>query len=224
MQQIQALIARRGLLPGDKLPSERELVQQLEISRSSVREALRMLEIMGLVQVKPGRGAFVKDLTSDLSIPLSTWLASHKETIRNYFEVRMILEPASAALAALRSTGDDVRKIRKKLDDFRTCLDQGDLVGIIQADIGFHNLIGNATKNKTLQLFTNIITRLLVDSWKASLRTEGRPRETVKEHDQILQAIIRKDPAAAQELMQKHLEYGLENLRKLGLENSYPIS
>ena len=61
MQQIQKLIADRGMSPGDKLPSERELVQQLEISRSSVREALRMLEIMGLVQVKPGRGAFVKE-------------------------------------------------------------------------------------------------------------------------------------------------------------------
>jgi len=224
MQQIQALITSRGMLPGDRLPSERELVHQLEISRTSVREALRMLEIMGLVQVKPGRGAFIKDLDGDLGIPLATWIAGHQETLRNYFEVRMILEPASAALAALRANREDIRRLTKKLNDFRICLEHEDLVGIIQADIAFHNLIGKATKNKTLQLFTNTISRLLVDSWKASLRTEGRPRKTVREHQEILDAIINRDAPEARRNMEKHLEYGLENLKKLGLENSTPVA
>ncbi len=223
MRQIQGLITSRGLKPGDRLPSERDLVRQLEISRTSVREALRMLEIMGLVQVKPGRGAFIKDLTSDLAVPLATWIAGHRESLRNYFEVRMILEPASAALAALRAQPEDVVKLQREIETFDRCLQTGDLVGLIQADIDFHLLIGRATGNHTLQLFTDTVSRLLVDSWKASLRTNGRPQKTVQEHARIVAAIEAHDAPQAKRSMESHLQNGLENLRRLGLDNHIAV-
>lgn len=219
MQQIRQLISGQHLNPGQKLPSERELVQKLKISRASVREALRMLEIMGLVAVKPGKGAYIKELTSDLTIPLATWISTHKQALFSHLEVRLILEPAAAALAALRAGKKDIRSLKQTLAEFSTCLEQQDLVGLIQADIDFHRHIGIATQNETIQLFTNTITRLLVDSWKAALRVNGRPQKTVREHARILAAIEAGDQDQAQRAMQNHLQAGLKNLRQLGLEN-----
>ena len=223
VEQIRELIDSNGMKPGDKLSSERELGNKLQISRTSVREALRMLEIMGLVEVKPGKGAYVRELTSDLTIPLTSWISGHKESLRNFFEVRLALEPAAAGLAALRASPKDIRKLKEKIAEFEDSLAREDLIGIIQADIGFHRIIGEATKNKTMQLFTDTISRLLIDSWKATLRVDKRPQKTVLEHGQILQAIINGEEIKAKKAMTRHLRKGLDNLKKLGLENSYPL-
>ncbi len=189
VEQIKELILTEKKKPGSKLPSERELVSQLQISRNSVREALRMLEIMGLVEVKPGKGTYVKGLSGDLFSPLPTWLAAHKETLHNQFEARLILEPAAAEFAALRATPSDISRLKEALTVFKQKLAENDIVGLIIADIRFHSLIGAATGNKTIEMLTDTITRLLFDGWKAALRVEGRPRKTVREHNKILEAI-----------------------------------
>lgn len=221
MQQIRELIVSDDMKPGDRLPSERELVDKLQISRTSVREALRMLEIMGLVEVKPGKGAYIRELTSDLTIPLTSWISDHKESLQNFLEVRLALEPASAGFAALRATQKDIRKLKQKIVMFEDALARNDLVGLIQADIGFHRVIGKATKNITIQLLTDTITRLLVDTWKATLRLNRRPQKTVREHIEILEAILAREELKAKTAMETHLRNGLEDLKDLGLENPY---
>jgi len=217
-EQIKELILSQKKEPGSKLPSERELVSQLQISRTSVREALRVLEIMGLVEVKPGKGTYVKGLNGDLFSPLPIWLATHKETLHNQFEARLILEPAGAELAALRATPDDIQKLKEAWTIFKQKLAANDIVGLIIADIRFHSLIGAATGNKTIEMLTDTITRFLFDGWKATLRVEGRPQKTVLEHNKILQAIISKDAKAAKRAMSAHLENAVRNLKNAGLE------
>lgn len=216
--QIKKLIVSQKLEPGSKLPSERELVIRMKISRTSVREALRILEIMGLVETKPGKGVYVKSLTADLLVPLSTWLPTHKETLLHHFEARLILEPAAAGLAALRATPNDSLKLQETLDTFNEKLKAHDLVGLIKADIAFHNLIGAATGNKTIKLFMDTIARILFDGWKASLRVEGRPQKTVQEHGRILKAIMNKDQNQAQQAMERHLKGAIRHLKKMGLK------
>ena len=85
IEQIKELIVSENLEPGSKLPSERDLVEALGVGRSSIREALRILEIMGLVEVLPGKGAFVKALTGDLFMPLSELLSTHQESLHHHF-------------------------------------------------------------------------------------------------------------------------------------------
>ncbi len=216
--QIKKLIVSQRLEPGSKLPSERELVIGMKISRTSVREALRILEIMGLVETKPGKGVYVKSLTADLLVPLSTWLPSHKETLLHHFEARLILEPEAAGLAALRATPRDISKIQETLDTFNEKLKARDLVGLIKADIAFHNLIGAATGNKTIKLFMDTIARILFEGWKASLRVEGRPQKTVREHGRILKAIMNKDQDQARQAMERHLKGAIRHLKEMGLK------
>jgi GntR family transcriptional repressor for pyruvate dehydrogenase complex len=217
IEQIKDLIIDQQLEAGSKLPSERALVQELAISRTSVREALRMLEIMGLVEVKPGKGAYVKALTGDLFVPLPTWLSAHSEALDNLFEARLVLEPAAAGLAALRASGNDILKLQATLATFQEKLAANDIVGLIRADTHFHSLIGAATGNKTIKLLMDTITRFLFEGWKATLRVEGRAQKTVKEHGDILAAIIAKDQKRAKREMALHLKRAVRNLKEAGL-------
>ncbi len=219
MQHIKALVASERMGPGDRLPTERELVEKLAISRSSVREALRMLEIMGIVEVKPGRGAFIKDPGGDLAVPLASWITLNRATLLKYFEVRMVLEPGCAALAARNATADDIAQLKSRLAEFAASQACGDIVGCIEADMGFHALIGSATGNNILRELIDNIGGMLLDSWKAALRDENRARQSVREHREICEAIAARDEAAARRFMERHLENGLETLRKLRLKN-----
>lgn len=218
IDQIKDLIVSQQLEPGSKLPSERKLVDELQISRASVREALRILEIMGLVEVKPGKGAYVKGLAGDLFVPLPNWLSDHKETLHNHFEARLVLEPAAAGFAATRATKHDIRKLGDALSEFRRKLAEKDIVGMISSDIHFHSHIGAATGNKTIKLLMDTITRFLFDGWKATLRVEGRPQKTVVEHGKILKAIIEKDEKKARNAMKRHLRNAVNNLKEAGLD------
>jgi GntR family transcriptional repressor for pyruvate dehydrogenase complex len=218
IEQIEELIVSQKLRPGSKLPSERELVRDLKISRASVREALRILEIMGLVEVKPGKGSYVKGLTGDLFVPLSTWLSTHKETLNNHFEARLVLEPAAAGFAALRASENDILRLKNALSDFEKKLEEDDIVGLINLDIHFHGLIGAATGNKTLKLLMDTITRFLFEGWKATLRVHGRAQKTVVEHERVLNAIIKRDEREAKRAMESHLRHAIQNLRDAGLE------
>jgi GntR family transcriptional repressor for pyruvate dehydrogenase complex len=218
IEQIKELIVSKNLEPGAQLPSERELVTVLGISRASIREALRMLEIMGLVSVQPGRGVFVKALSGDLFMPLSSLLSTHKETLQHHFEARLILEPEAAAFAARRANGNDIRRLEKVLATFQENLDADNLVALIRADILFHRLIARATHNRTFEILMNTITRHDFIGWKMSLRTKKRPVNTVKEHGKIFEAILAKDEKKAKSAMRSHLKAAIRKLRQAGFE------
>lgn len=218
VEQIRDLIFHRELPPGSKLPSERQLAQTLEISRASVREALRVLEIMGLIDVKPGSGAFVKDRTEDILLPLPAWLPSHKETLREHFEVRQVIEPRAAAMAAERATPKMIQEMKETLDEFVELVEADDLAGLMLVDAEFHRQVAQATGNKTLSLLMDTITQFLLEGWKASLRVPGRIEKTTEEHQRILSAIIDKDPDGASEAMAHHLKKAVADLQEMGLD------
>ncbi len=217
IEQIKQFIVNENLEPGSKLPSERTLVEALGVGRSSIREALRILEIMGIVEVLPGKGVFVKALTGDLFMPLSDVLNTQGESLFHHFEARMVLEPAAAALAAKRATDKDIERLYKNLDNFKQNLASQNLVGLIQSDIQFHRLVANATENRTIEILMNTITRHDFQGWKASLRTKDRPIKTVDEHKQVIEAIAAKDEKRAKKAMHAHLSAARKNL---GLDGS----
>lgn len=216
INQIKDFIIQNGLGPGAKLPSERDLCSRLQISRASLREAIRILEIMGLVEVLPGKGIYVKDLTGDLFVPLPTWVSDYRDTIHKHFEARLILEPEIAALAARRAGPADIDRIRANIE-LQGSLPESEMAAIIQTDIDFHCLLAEAAQNETLLMLLNSIARMSFHGWKAALRTESRNKTAVQEHLDLLQRLIEHDEDGARTMMREHMRGSIKMLEQQGL-------
>jgi GntR family transcriptional repressor for pyruvate dehydrogenase complex len=209
-EQIRALIVEAPLRPGDRLPSERDLVVKLEVSRTTIREALRSLEIRGLLDVRPGEGAFVRDLPLESVIdPLASALLNRRSLLE-LLEVRRILEPGIAALAAQRAQAGDVDEMKLILAEIEQRLDGRRFDDAAKSIISFHRVITRATGNSLVQRLMDTISGLLSASMRETLRIRGRPERSLKSHRQILAAIESKDPVAARETMLLHMQ-GLED-------------
>ena len=203
--QIQELIRNGKLKAKDQLPSERELAETFRVSRTSVREALRGLESQGLIVTRIGMGNFVADLPVESLVgPLARWLIDEKKGLADVFEMRKLIEPQIAALAAERATKNDVAQLKRivvKQSEAVNCGTAG-----IEADAEFHFTIGRATRNQALQKLVSGLMELLSRSREDSLQTEGRRRASIDAHRQIIAAIARHDPNMARGEMLRHIE------------------
>lgn len=217
VEQITQWLSSRQWKPGDSLPSERQLMQQLGISRVAVREALRVLEVMGLVEVQPGKGIFVTQPEHSIFGPLEKWLSIHQEALLEHFEVRMLIEPHAAAFCAQRASKDQVGAMKKALEKFKEANARKDLIGMIRSDTQLHQLIAVATGNRTLATLMGTFTSSLLEGWKASLRVEGRGDKTVLEHGAIVGAIEKGESEKAKTLMREHLSSAVRELKQAGL-------
>ncbi len=218
VERIKELIAEGELKPGSQLPAERQLTQELGVGRSTVREAIRVLEALGIVEVRPGHGTFVRERTEDITdTPLGSWLLLHREDLLEHFEVRQVIEPGAAYLAAQRATKEDIQAMRKTLEEMKEKIDKGDLAGVILADSSFHHKIAKATRNRTLMYLMDTFVKYLKEGWKATLRIPDRAQKSIPEHGKILQAIEEKNPEAARQAMEQHLKNALEDLKREGL-------
>jgi GntR family transcriptional regulator, transcriptional repressor for pyruvate dehydrogenase complex len=220
VEQIRDFILSNGMKAGDKLPSENEMVIQLGVSRVSVREAIRILEISGILEVRHGRGVFVKELTGDIFVPLGQWVSMKKQTLQQHFETRLILEPGIAALAANYASAEDIRLLNENISLQRK-IDDDDIVATVRLDIEFHCLLARVTRNKDLAMVMNAIARHSFDGWKAALRTTGRNADAVEEHLKIVDALVHKDPVKAQKAMRNHLKMSVKGLEKQGYQNRH---
>ena len=172
---IREMIAKDGFAPGDKFYSEKILTEKLDVSRSSVREALRILEVTGQVTVRQGKGTFIADSgvnNEDLE-GFTTWLRNNEQTILDHFEVRLILEPRAAWTAAKCATSDDILKMERACEDFEHNARINDTAATIECDREFHHLLSRSTKNQTLEFVMKSMTKFLPDGWISSLYTRG---------------------------------------------------
>jgi len=217
VEQIDKMIVSKELLPGQLLSSERELVNELQVSRASLREALRILESKGVIDIKAGRGIFVADVTDSLFAPFEVWLESHRESLIEQFEVRLVIEPDAAYFAAKRASHELINEMKKSQESFIQCKDENNTIGMIEYDSGFHNLIAKATNNRTLSVLMETITNSLLCGWKATLHIPTRIEKTVQEHSEILYAIENRMAEKASRRMRVHLEHAIDDLKKYGL-------
>ena len=204
VRQVRGMINEGRLKSGDRLPPERDLADKFVVSRTSVREALRALESLGLVEIRAGEGTFVREVSVESLIqPLATVVASQREAIAELFEARRLLEPSIAALAAVRATPEERQEMERILDDQAKEVDGGG-TGISQ-DARFHAAIGAAAHNRAITRIVNAIMDLLAQSREESLNTPGRPHRSHQDHRRMLQAIVKRDPEAARQAMLDHL-------------------
>ncbi len=204
VRQVKGLISDGRLTSGDRLPPERELAERLRVSRTSVREALRSLQSRGLIEIRAGEGAFVRDVSVEALIePLALVILPHREAVGELFEARRILEPAIAALAARRATREEVGEMERILEEQAREVAQG-RTGMAQ-DSALHAAIAGAAHNRAIVRIVNALLDLLAQSREESLLTPGRPTRSHRDHVRMLDAIRRGDEAAAHLAMRTHL-------------------
>lgn len=203
--QIEQQILRGDLRTGDRLPTERELAEKFRASRTAVREAMKTLAQKGLVDMRPGRGTIVIDGTSFAlrdSLNRSMLVNQPKSNIE-LVEVREILEPEIAALAAVRATDDDIVALRAAVETMDAHVEEAD--AFIAADNRFHQILANATNNNLILTLIHPIMELLSEQRKHIFGVQGGPQRGQQHHKLLLDAVIRHDPDAARAAMQAHL-------------------
>ena len=204
VRQVKQLIAEGKLKSGDQLPPERDLAEKFMVSRTSVREALRALQSRGLIDIRAGEGAFIRDISVDTLIePLALVILPHREAVGELFEARRLLEPAIAALAAQRATRDELVEMERILEEQAREIAAG-RTGLAQ-DAAFHAAIGTAAHNRAITRLVHAIMDLLTQSREESLNTPGRPTRSHHDHRRIVQAIARRNSGAARQAMLDHL-------------------
>jgi DNA-binding FadR family transcriptional regulator len=204
VRQIRTLISEGRLRSGDQLPPERELAESFKVSRTSVREALRALESMGLIEIRAGEGTFVREISVESLIePLALVILTQREAVGELFEARRLLEPAIAGLAARRATKEEILEMERILEEQAREVASG-RTGLAQ-DAAFHAAIASSAHNRAITRIVNALMDLLTQSREESLQTPGRPTRSHHDHRRILKAIQRRDEASAREAMLDHL-------------------
>jgi len=203
--QIQELIKAGRLKAGDQLPAERELAETFKVSRTSVREALRALESQGLVVSRTGMGNFVADLpVASVVGPLARLLIEEKNALADIFEMRKLIEPQIAALAAERATKSDLAQLKKIVAKQTAAVERGETG--VEADAELHFGIGRATQNQALQKLVSGLMELLSRSREESLQSDARRNASIDAHRRIIAAIEKRDRNKARSEMLRHIE------------------
>jgi GntR family transcriptional repressor for pyruvate dehydrogenase complex len=216
-RQIADLIEHQVLKPGEKLPGERGLTERLGVSRTAIREALRVLEGLGMVEVSPGKGTFVADLASPRRIASRwrEWLSQHRHEVLDLLEVRQGLEPQAAAMAAERASKQEVDALLETLAAMKDAIDRNDIQAIVASDVEFHDRISRATRNRLLIELNERINYLLLESRHAVFEKPGRAIDSYHAHRVVAQAIARRDRVRAATAMRRHVQQAKRLMTRL---------
>ena len=203
--QIRKLIAEGALQPGDLLPPERQLAERFGVSRNSVRDALRVLELTGLVVTRHGEGNVVADVSAEtLVAPISLLLVRKRKLVIELLDVRKMLEPGLAARAARHATREQIDALEDILRRQREKAARGE--STVEEDSQFHYTIALAAQNSVVLKLLDVLMDLLRETRARSLQVAGRLERSLAGHRRVLEAIKARDAAAAERAVRKHLE------------------
>jgi GntR family transcriptional repressor for pyruvate dehydrogenase complex len=217
VQQVLETIQAGGLNPGDKLPEENAMAAQFEVSRNCIREALRILETMGAVAVRHGRGCFVMSAADPAEPPkiLLSWLKAFESEVLDLLEVREAMEAKAARLAAGRATPEDLAELERLADEMADGVKAGtfDSEALARLDRAFHTSLARASHN-------TFLLKLGPGTWAAADRRavfamEGRDLLSARQHQEISAAIAARDPAAAETAVSRHIRDVIDQVRAL---------
>ncbi len=206
---LQNLIVTDALQPGDKLPGERDLGTRLGVSRTVIREAIRTLTVRGLVEVQPGNGTFIKQLSPHIAaepIRLLLLMEGGENQFQNLMEILRVLEIEIAGLAAEKASDENLAALKEAIIGQQANIDIG--VQFTKFDLAFHDTLIQATQNKLFQVLLSPVTDLLLDFRMAAFSIDPTTsvQEGIKHHQLIYEYIHARDIAGARKAMRKHLE------------------
>ncbi len=204
VEQIQQLVAQGHLQPGGRLPTERELAAIFGVSRTSVREALRALELRGIIEGRQGGGTFIKQVSPEQVTQslVAAFLAGKKE-LADILELRQLIEPGVAQLAAERASSEHLAYLEELLERQRQRIAAGD--SYVDEDTRFHYTLAVATGNSALLRLMDAIMDMLKESRAIYLQVGDRPVKSLAGHALILEAVKRHDGPAAYKATAEHV-------------------
>jgi GntR family transcriptional repressor for pyruvate dehydrogenase complex len=227
VQKLESLVLKGVLAPGERLPSERELAEMFSVSRASLRQALKALQVMGVLEVRQGSGNYLTEASEEiLKVPASTLVPLRGLTQAELFEARRAMEAEAAAAAAERATAADMARMRLELEGMKAS--QRDVIKYCTHDLAFHNAIATAGGNRFFIWFLSLANKIL---FHALLERPlmARRENTTREHESILRAIESRNADVARNEMLKHVSYanyylldekGLDHIHFLAYESS----
>ena len=222
VEQIRRLIEKGELAPGARLPSERDLALRFGVSRPTIREALRGLVTLRLLEARQGSGTFVSAhvTTDDDPAHWLPWLTAHHEDVLALLEVREALETKSAALAAVAlaarnpGTQKTLKALTTNVEAMAAAAEQHDLAGLERRDLEFHSLLAELTHNRYLLNLSRSINHVFADR-RAVMAIPGWAQHSVEQHRIILAAVRAGDTAGATAAMAIHMESTKARVRDL---------
>jgi GntR family transcriptional regulator, transcriptional repressor for pyruvate dehydrogenase complex len=219
VDQIKELIMVGELQPGDKLPSETDLSRELDVSRSSIREALRALESQGIIEVRSGAGSYVTQQPFSFSSVREavTWLSRRRDLLLPILQVRQALEVLAAGMAAANADADVHDELTRLVDEQALLFDpstgpsvdilnEGDIQRLAELDVQFHQVIAAASGNPVADELIATIVASFSQSNKAIIYAGKGAQRTIADHRAIAAAICAADTPAAEQAMRAHLE------------------
>ena len=203
VRQIKTWATQGTVKPGERLPPERELAIALNVSRSVLRQALKALQIMGVLEMKQGSGNYLSESADHiLRHPIDLLMPLQGVSFAELFEARRSIEGEAAACAAARASEAELERVREELEQMRLCLHKPD--DYFRHDVNFHRAIAVGSGNGVFLWFLELVTKVLNDAWLAKAR-EGNQRETILEHEAIFQALRDHNQEEARRTTLAHL-------------------
>ena len=204
VRRVQGLVREGVLKPGDRLPPERELAVRLNVSRSSLREAMRALEFQGLLESRPGAGTYVQSGSLDTLIPVvEDAIQTIAHSTKDIHEIRYLLEPEIAALAAERATKEDIKRMEEAVEDQERQIAAGSTG--LEGDTAFHFALAESTQNWGLLIMVSVLADALRQPREKTLEEPGHPQRSLVSHKQLLELVYNGDGPGARSAMQHHL-------------------
>ncbi|MFT5873393.1 MAG: GntR family transcriptional repressor for pyruvate dehydrogenase complex [Clostridium sp.] len=217
IDQIKEMIDKGTLKKGDKLPSERNLVEQLKVSRTSIREALRALEVIGLIECRQGEGSYIKASFQDnLFEPLSIMFMLEGSNPEEIWELRKIMEVEASGLAAKRITSVQLKELKVITQKLKDCEEED-----VNAEIDkeFHYKIAECSGNiliyNILRTVSTLVDHFIVDARKLILEEPGNKPILFTQHNEVYLAMEKHSSAAARQAMRDHLDFANKYMNKV---------
>ena len=208
---LRQMILNKDLIPGDKLPNELVLTEQLNVSRSTVREAIKTLRSENILEVRRGLGTFVSATPGVKDDPFGVHFMDEGPMLRHFYEVRLVVEPQMAHIAALRANEAEIAEIRKAYEEVKEAIEAGR--DHTEADIHFHNIIAASTHNPIMQRILPVINEGIKSGYEETKDVQESGSHVLEQHRAIMHALTRREPDEAREAMRHHIEYGMSLIK-----------
>lgn len=218
IDQIRDAILKGRLRPGDKLPAEMELVQRFQVSKQTLREGLRALQYLGLIEMRKGinGGAYVAEVDMEVTLAsLANFLYFKKVSIEHISEVRKAIEPHCARLAAEKISEENLQRLNTSLRECEELSSQVYSPEVTRSEINFHRIIANSTENPIMILLVDFVENLLQDIKDIIRPDEAFTKLVIDSHKRIYQAIEARDPERAYDEMFKDVAQVGESLFRM---------
>lgn len=219
IEKIEKLITNGDLKPGDFMPGERILSEKLGVSRTSLRQALKALNVMGVLEILPGKRTYIKESFSDILInPFRFIKAVHSIKIKELFEARCVLEEGFVQMAAKKAKSNDISQINSYIDDAEKNIDNKD--AFVYSEFKFHQCIFETADNKVLTAVMNSLNELLLvlEKYEKDYLCKSDRTFSLQQHKEIYKAIKEKDPEKARVAMHIHLDTMESRLKKMEIQ------